>query len=110
MKGRSTRRAQNRAATSLRLAAQSLHHSKSALGAYFRRMKARRGAPKAITATAHRLACLIYRMLRYGAAYVDEGWQRYEEQHRERELLLLTKRAKSLGYNLVSTTDGAIVS
>jgi len=110
VKGRSTRRAQNRAATSLRLAAQSLHHSKSALGAYFRRMKARRGAPKAITATAHRLACLVYRMLRYGAEYVDEGCQHYEEQHRERELLMLTRRAKSLGYNLVSTTDGAIVS
>ena len=63
---RSTRKVQNRAARALRLAAQSLHSSKSALGAFYRRMRARLGAPKAITATAHKLAKLVYRMLKYG--------------------------------------------
>src|SRR5437879_13549267 len=65
----------NRAASALRLAAQGLVHSHSALGAYERRMRARLGAPKAITATAHKLARLVYSMLRYGTAYVDEGQQ-----------------------------------
>jgi transposase len=65
----------NRAATALRVAAQSLAHSHSALGAYYRRMRARLGAPKAMTATAHTLARLVYSMLRYGADYVDAGQQ-----------------------------------
>ena len=68
-----TRPTTNRAAAALRLAAASLHHSKSALGAYFRRMKSRLGTPKAITATAHKLARLIYSMLKHGTAYVARG-------------------------------------
>ena len=59
----------NRAGQALKVAAQSLHHSKSALGAYFRRMKARLGPQKAIVATAHKLARLIYRLLKYGEAF-----------------------------------------
>ena len=70
----------NRAATALRLAAQGFANSHSALGAYYRRMRARLGAPKAITATAHKLARLVYSMLRYGTAYVDAGQQAYEQQ------------------------------
>ena len=70
----------NRAASALRLAAQGLVNSHSALGAYYRRMRARLGAPKAITATAHKLARLVYSMLRYGTAYVDAGQQAYEQQ------------------------------
>jgi len=61
-----TKPSASRAAAALRLAARSLHHSKSALGAFFRRLKTRLGAPKAITATAHKLARLIYRMLKCG--------------------------------------------
>ena len=63
-----TRPTSNRAAAALRLAAASLHHSKSALGTFFRRMKARLGTPKAITATAHKLARLLYARLKHGTA------------------------------------------
>src|SRR5439155_1270401 len=72
LSGRTTPSA-NRAAAALRLAARSLYQSKSALGAFFRRLKARLGTPKAITASAHNLARLIYRMLRLGTEYVDQG-------------------------------------
>jgi transposase len=68
-----TKPSASRAAAALRLAANSLYHSKSALGAYFRRMNARLGAPMAITAAAHKLARLIYRMLRFGTEYLDRG-------------------------------------
>src|SRR5208283_3419827 len=70
---RATRKVYNRAADTLRLCAQSLTHSKSALGAKYRRLRARLGAPKAIVAMAHHLARLVYRMLRYGQNYVEQG-------------------------------------
>jgi len=101
---------QNRAARALRLAAQSLHSSKSALGAFYRRMRARLGAPKAITATAHKLAKLVYRMLKYGMDYVDSGQQYYENQYRERVIKNLTKRAREMGYAVVCTNTGELVS
>jgi hypothetical protein len=99
----------NRAATALRLAAQSLANSHSALGAYYRRMRARLGAPKAITATAHKLARLVYSMLRYGTAYVDAGQQAYEQQYRDRVLTNLQRKARVFGYQLVQVegTDRA---
>ena len=65
-----TRPTTHRAAAALRLAEASLHHSTSALGAHFRRMKSRLGTPKAITATAHKLARLMYSMRKHGTAYV----------------------------------------
>ena len=68
----------NRAAAALRLATHGLHRSDSALGAFLRRKKAHLGAPRAITATAHKLARLIYSMLRYGQDYVDAGAEYYE--------------------------------
>jgi transposase len=107
---RSTRKVQNRAARALRLAAQSLHSSKSALGAFYRRMRARLGAPKAITATAHKLAKLVYRMLKYGMNYVDIGQQYYEKQYRQRVIKNLTKRARQMGYVVVCTNTGELVS
>lgn len=99
----------NRAATALRLAAAALHHSQSALGAFFRRMKARLGAPKAITATAHKLARLIYTMLKHGTAYVRQGMDEYEQQYRERTVKQMTRRAKALGYMLVKAPEGVSV-
>jgi len=107
---RRTRKVRNRAAQALRLAAQSLHKSKSALGAYFRRMCSRLGPAKAITATAHKLAILIYRMLKYGMAYVDQGQQAYEKQYQERTLQMLKKRVKQMGYALVDLRSGELVS
>ena len=101
----------NRAASALRLAAQGLVHSHSALGAYYRRMRTRLGAPKAITATAHKLARLVYSMLRYGTAYVDAGQQAYEQKYRDRVLTNLQRKAKTFGYQLVhiEDIDGGVV-
>ena len=72
---RGTRHVINRAATALRLAASTLIRSRSYLGAQYRRLRTKLGAPKAITAMAHRLARLVYRMLKYGQEYVDKGTQ-----------------------------------
>jgi transposase len=90
-----------RVTVALRLAARTLHHSQSALGAFLRRMKARLGTPKAITATAHKLARLVYSLLRHGSAYVQQGLDAYETQYRERKVTTMAKQAKALGYTLV---------
>jgi transposase len=91
----------NRAAAALRLAAQGLSNSKSALGAYYRRLRARIGAPKAITATAYKLARTIHRMLKYGRDYVDPGESYYQERYRDRTLNNLKRRARDLGFAVV---------
>jgi transposase len=70
---RGTRHVVNRAALALRMAANSLLRSQSYLGAQYRRLRTKLGAPKAITAMAHRLARLVYRMLKYGQQFVDKG-------------------------------------
>ena len=100
-----TKPSANRAAAALRLAANALHRSGSALGAFLRRKKAHLGAPKAITATAHKLARLIYTMLRYGQEYVDAGAEYYERQHQQRALRAAKRRATQLGYQLVPMSD-----
>lgn len=92
-----TRRGGNRASAALRMAAQSLERSPSAMGAFYRRMKARLGAPQAITATAHRLARVIYALLRSGQAYVDAGAEAYEQQFRKRLIQHLHRQARRLG-------------
>jgi transposase len=97
---RGTRHVQNRAATALRMAASTLWRSKTYLGAKFRRLRARLGAPKAITAMAHMLARLVYRMLKYGEQYVDKGMNYYEEKYRENEIRSIQKRAKQLGLQI----------
>ena len=100
-----TKASANRAAAALRLAANALHRSDSALGAFLRRKKAHLGAPKAITATAHKLARIIYSMLRYGQQYVDAGAAYYESQYRHRALRAAKQRAAKLGYQLVPLPD-----
>ena len=100
-----TKPSANRAAAALRLAANALHRSDSALGAFLRRKKAQLGAPKAITATAHKLARLIYSMLRYGQDYVDAGAEYYERQYQQRALRAAKRRAAQLGYQLVPMSD-----
>jgi len=94
---RGTRRVVNRAATALRQAANTLMRSRSYLGAQYRRLRTKLGAPKAITAMAHRLARLVYRMLKYGQTYVDKGTDYYEERSRQQQIQLLRKRAAKLG-------------
>ena len=104
-----TKASANRVAAALRMAASTLHHSRSALGAFFRRLKARLGAPKAITATARKLACLVYNMLKHGTAYVDQGQHYYEQRYQERVLSNLSRRAQDLGYQLVkASTAGSV--
>ena len=100
MQSSRTRRGKGRAAHAFRLAAWSLMRSKSALGAYLRRQRARLGAPKAITATAHKLARIVYHLMRYGEAYVKQTEQAYAEQVRERLEKQLHRRARELGYEL----------
>ena len=87
----------NRAATAFRLAATTLIKSHSYLGAQYRRLRTRLGAPKAITAMAHKLARLVYRMLKYGHEYVDKGMQYYEKRHRDQQMRCCTRRAAKLG-------------
>jgi transposase len=90
----------NRAAQALRMAANSLQSSKSALGAFFRRIAARAGRAKAVTATAHKLGRLVYALLKHGQEYVAKGQQEYEEQYRERVVRNLTRKAEELGFEL----------
>jgi transposase len=101
----------NRAAAALRMAAFTLSNSKSALGAYYRRMRSRQGAPKAITATAHKLARLIYSMLKHGTEYVDQGQDYYEQQYQDRVMKNLKHRAAQMGFALVpsSRDNGSVV-
>ena len=100
VKSSHTRRGKNRAGRAFRLAAWSLMRSKGYLGAYLRRQRSRLGAPKAITAAAHKLARLVYHLVRYGASYVKQTEEAYAEQTRERQERQLHRRAKELGYEL----------
>jgi len=100
VKSSQTRRGKNRAAGALRLAAWSLLRSKSYLGAYLRRQRSRLGAPKAITATAHKLARIVYNVMRYGVAYMKETEAAYAEQVRQRLEKQWQRRAKELGFEL----------
>ena len=91
----------NRAATAFRLAARSAGVSKSAIGAFYRRIKIRSGPSIAITATAHKIAKIFYRMLKYGEEFVAIDMEYYEKQYKERLIYNLRKRAKKLGFNLI---------
>lgn len=106
VKRRSTRQVTNRVATALRIAAQSLWHSKSYLGAYYRRLASRIGAAKAITACAHKLARIIYRCLKHGFEYIDKGQEHLEQQHKERSIKALKKNASKHGFMLVDVETG----
>lgn len=95
---------QNRASTALRVAAVSLKHSDSALGAYYRHMRVRLGAPAAITATAHKLARIIYFMLSEHKPYHALGADYFEQQHRANVLRNLNRQAARLGFRLEPAT------
>lgn len=102
LKSSKTRPVINRAANAFRMAAQTLCRSDSALGGFYRRMQARMGAPKAITAAAHKLARIFYRLWTSGAAYVDPGADAEEKKYHERMVNNLKKKAHSLGFDLVA--------
>ncbi|MGD2207686.1 MAG: IS110 family transposase [Anaerolineae bacterium] len=97
-----TKKTQNRANLAFRLAAQSLSRSDSALGAFYRRMKAKHGPAKATTATAHKLARIVYSMLKNRTAYADPGVTYYEQQYRDRAIRNLKRKAAALGLDLTA--------
>jgi transposase len=104
IKSRRVRRGCNRAARALRLAAQGCHHAKNALGAFYRRIQARAGGGKAVVATARKIAERVYRLLKYGEAYVRQEQTAYEEAYRERQVRGLERKAAELGYRLEAKT------
>ena len=97
-----TRKIKNRVAAALRTAASTLLRSDSCLGARFRSLRTRRGAPKAIKAMARYLACLIYRMFTHGQAWVDRGAQEFENKRAQRELSALRRKTAAHGFKLVN--------
>ena len=99
----------NRAATILRRCAMSLGRTSTALGAFYRRLAARTGKAKAITATARKLAVLVYRMLSGDLVYNDPGATAYHQLNRARELKSLRKRAKFLGFDLINHSTGEVL-
>ncbi len=101
---RRTRKVVNRATVAFRNAASTLIRSQSYLGAQYRRLRTRLGAPKAITAMARKLACLFYRLIKHGHPYVDKGTEYYEARYREQQIRSLSKRAQKLGLQLVIPT------
>jgi transposase len=105
-----TRRGVNRAAQALRLAAQSLHHSRGALGGFLRRMKGRLGTQAAVTAAAHKLARIVYLALKHGTTYVRQGQQEYEAQLREKQIKALRRKAHQLGLEVVEKTSGGVAT
>jgi transposase len=104
IKNRRIRRGANRAARAFRMAAQGSHHAKNALGAFYRRIQARCGGGKALIATARKIACRYYRLLKYGQQYVRQEMGAYEELYRMRLIKGLARKATELGYQLVPTT------
>jgi len=99
----------NRAAAILRMAAMNLGRSDTALGAFYRRLAYRVGKAKAITATARKLAILVYRTLRDGLVYQDPGAAAYDAQHRVRVLHRLRQRAAHLGFSLLNRDTGELL-
>ncbi len=104
---RGTRHVENRAATAFRMAATSLWRSKTYLGAKFKRLRAHLGAPKAITAMAHTLARLVYRMLKYGQDYVDKGMEFYQQRYQQQQIKWMQRKAKDLGLVITLTAAPA---
>jgi transposase len=98
---------ENRAATAFRMAATSLWRSKTYLGAKFKRLRTHLGTPKAITAMAHTLARLVYRMLKYGQDDVDKGMEFYQQRYQKQQINWMQKKAKDLGLVITLTAAPA---
>jgi len=99
----------NRAAKTFRMAAMTIGRSDHALGAFYRRLAVRVGKPKAITATARKIALLFYRMLKHKMSYIEIPASEYDERQRQRLLRTLAKRARSLGLDLVDVSTGLVM-
>jgi transposase len=101
VKSSRTRPGVNRAALAFRLAAHGLHRSQGALGAFLRRLKSRLGTPAALTATAHKLARIVYLALKHGLPYVRQSQEDYEEQMKEKQVKALKRKARQLGLEVI---------
>ncbi len=110
VKSSRTRSVVNRAANAFRMAAQTAGKSHSALGAFYRRLRSRLGALKAITATAHKLARLFYHLWTSGGNYTDPGMDYYEQRYQERFVQHLKKKAQALGFELVASPSPETIS
>ena len=95
-----TRKTKNRVTAHLRLAAVTIGKTNTALGAFYRRLSARIGKAKAVTATARKIAILFYNAMRFGMAYQDPGADHYEQKYRERVVKGLHRRAAEFGFTL----------
>jgi len=95
----------NRAVQAVRQAAQSVARSDSAIGAFYRAMRARKGPQQATVATAHKIARIVYHLRKYGEPYEAESADAYERNRQERELRALTRRANKLGYTLTQVGE-----
>jgi transposase len=96
-----TRKVKNRIAVTLRMAAQSLHQSESALGVFYRRMRAKLGAPKAITAAAHKLARIVFHLIKTREPYDESVFAKEEQRYLQRMEKRLKAQAHALGYTLL---------
>jgi transposase len=106
-KKRGPRKGKNRVAIALRMAAQALGRTLSPLGLFYRRIKSRLGGKGAVTATAHKLACLVYRMLKYGKEYVRQSIDEYQQKIHKQMERSLQRKAAALGYDLIPKTPSA---
>jgi len=106
-KKKGPRKGKDRVAIALRMASQALGRTQSPLALFYRRIKSRIGGKGAITATAHKLACLVYRMLKYGREYVKQSMEEYERKLREQLERSLHRKAAALGYELVAKKAAA---
>lgn len=105
-----SRKSANRVVAHLRLAAVTVGKTQTALGAFYRRLSARIGKAKAVTATARKIAVLFYNAMRYGMEYRDPGANTYEEKYRERLVKGLGRRVAELGFSLQPIAAQAGVS
>lgn len=108
-KKKGPRKGKNRVAIALRMAAQALGRSQSPLASFYKRIKSRIGGKGAITATAHKLACLVYQMLKYGREYVQKSMTKYEAKIREQQERSLRRKASLLGFDLTPRTVAAAI-
>lgn len=105
-KKKAPRKGKNRLGQALRMAAQSVGRTQTVLGIFYRRIKSRIGGKGAVTATAHKLAVLIYRMLKHGTEYVAQALEDYEAKMKAQLMESLRKKAKALGFELTPKVEG----
>lgn len=108
VKSRRTKETNNRASTAFRLAAQSAGRTQTPLGVFYRRIKAKHGAPVAITATAHKIARIVYHMLKHRTPYTSQDINSYQVQQQQRALRSLRRLAKTLGFLIVPDLEPAV--